>query len=133
MQISVLKKLLQLIKNEIPEDERSSEETSDQSPEENDKEEFGIEEDDEGMQNAECKMQNAECRVQSCESEGVQSDEDEKPAPDENNRSHLTSSVPRAAKTPTGYLTKGELKEIRELFKNLDDKEIQRLYKKVTK
>ena len=47
MQISVLKKLLQLIKNEIPEEERSSEETSDQSPEENDKEEFGIEEEEE--------------------------------------------------------------------------------------
>ena len=63
----------------------------------------------------------------------VSREEDEQPTLTENNRSHLTSSVPRAAKTPVGSLTKGELREIRELFKNLDDNEIQRLYKKVTK
>ena len=125
MQISVLKKLLQLIKNEIPEEEKSSAETLEQSPEkskENSEPEIQNSElengSDEEMQNSECKMQNYE---------------DEKPAPAENNRAHLTSSVPKAAKVPLGTLTKGELAEIRELFKNMDDNEIQRLYKKVTK
>ena len=73
---------------------------------------------------AECEMQNAECRMQN---------EDEKPPHTESNRSHLTSSVPKSAKPPHGILTKGELAEIRALFNNLDDKEIQRLYKQVTK
>ncbi len=125
MQISVLKKLLQLIKNEIPEEERSSEATSEQSPERSD-ENSKLEIRNSELENGEDEeMQSSECRVQSYE--------DEKSAPAENNRAHLTSSVPRAAKTPAGSLTKGELREIRELFKNLDDNEIQRLYKKVTK
>ena len=77
------------------------------------------------MQNAECEMQNAECKMQNADEEAQ--------APGESNRAHLTSSVPRVAKAPVNALTKGELAEIRALFKNLDDTEIQRLYKKVTK
>ena len=50
----------------------------------------------------------------------------------ENNRAHLTSSVPRAARVPMGAITKHELAEMRSIFNNLDDFEIQRLYKKVT-
>ena len=45
---------------------------------------------------------------------------------------HLTSSVPRAATTPHGAMTRAQLREARELFPNLDDGEIYRLYKKVT-
>ena len=132
MQISVLKKLLQLIKNEIPEEEKSSEATSEQSPErsdENSKLEIRNSESENGGDEG---VQSAEFIVQNYEDEEVLN-EDEQPTLTENNRSHLTSSVPRAAKTPVGSLTKGELREIRELFKNLDDNEIQRLYKKVTK
>ncbi len=120
MQISALKKLLQLIKNsESLEEVKSSEATSEQETENNlvdvdeEMQEIGTQSDE--MQSEE--MQNAEATVNHAE----------------NNRSHLTSSVPRAAKAPIGTLTKGELAEIRALFTNLDDAEIQRLYKKVTK
>ena len=110
MPISALKKLLQLIKNEEEPQElpRSLEETLESEASESEEE----------MQNAECEMQNADEEAQ---------------APGESNRAHLTSSVPRVAKAPVNALTKGELAEIRALFKNLDDTEIQRLYKKVTK
>lgn len=47
--------------------------------------------------------------------------------------SHLTSSVPRAARVPRGALSKSEMTELRELFGGLSDAEIQRLYKRVTK
>ena len=47
--------------------------------------------------------------------------------------SHLTSSVPRAAKIPSGTPSKQEIAEMRSIFGNLDDAEIQRLYKRVTK
>ena len=50
-----------------------------------------------------------------------------------NTKSHLSSSVPRAARIPSGALTKGEMAEIRQIFGNMDDAEIQRLYKRVTK
>ena len=50
-----------------------------------------------------------------------------------NTKAHLTSSVPRAARLPQGALTKGQMAEIREIFGNIDDAEIQRLYKRVTK
>ena len=49
------------------------------------------------------------------------------------NKSHLTSSVPRVARIPRGALSKGEMAEIRELLGDVDDAEIQRLYKRVTK
>ena len=50
-----------------------------------------------------------------------------------NTKAHLTSSVPRAARLPQGALTKGQMAEIREIFGDIDDAEIQRLYKRVTK
>ena len=45
----------------------------------------------------------------------------------------LSFALKAAAKGTVTIVTKGELAEIRALFKNLDDTEIQRLYKKVTK
>ena len=124
MPISALKKLLQLIKNEEEPQElpRSLEETLESEASESEEE----------MQNAECEMQNAECEMQNAECK-MQNADEEAQAPGESNRAHLTSSVPRVAKAPVNALTKGELAEIRALFKNLDDTEIQRLYKKVTK
>ena len=49
------------------------------------------------------------------------------------NKSHLTSSVPRAARVPGSAMTKGQMAEIRAIFGDIDDAEIQRLYKRVTK
>ena len=46
--------------------------------------------------------------------------------------SHLSGSVPRRVETPKGVMTKAEMREARELFYDLDDAEIHRLYKKVT-
>ena len=48
-------------------------------------------------------------------------------------KAHLTGSVPRAARVPRGALSKSEMAELRQLFSGLDDSEIHRLYKKVTK
>lgn len=48
-----------------------------------------------------------------------------------NNRAHLTSSVPKAAKSPHNAMTKQELSQARELFDGMDDAEIQRLYRRV--
>jgi len=48
-------------------------------------------------------------------------------------RSHLSGAVPRAAGSRTDMLSAGELEAARELFSGLSDREIQRLYKKVTK
>ena len=60
-------------------------------------------------------------------------DQAEIPSPKVNTKAHLSSSVPRAAKLPLGALTKGQMAEIREIFGDIDDAEIQRLYKRVTK
>lgn len=49
------------------------------------------------------------------------------------NRSHLRSSVPKGATTPIGILTSSELEAARELFSGLSDREIQKLYKKVSR
>ena len=49
------------------------------------------------------------------------------------NRSHLTSSVPRGAKSPDGPMTKQQLNQARAIFGNMSDSEIYNLYKKVTK
>lgn len=46
--------------------------------------------------------------------------------------SHLGGSIPRRVETPRGAMTKAEMREARELFHDLDDAEIHRLYKKVT-
>ncbi len=131
MPISVIRKFLQLIKSEeeIPEEVKPSEETLESNLSESEEEMKNAEC---KMQNAECEMKNAKCKMQNAKCEMQNADEEAK-ALGESNRAHLTSSVPRAAKPPVSALTKGELAEIRALFKNLDDLEIQRLYKKVTK
>ena len=49
------------------------------------------------------------------------------------NRSHLTSSVPVSAKSPGCALSSRELNEMREIFGEISDLEIHKLYKKVTK
>ena len=49
------------------------------------------------------------------------------------NRSHLRSSVPKRAAAPAGILTSSELEAARELFSGLSDREIQKLYKKVSR
>ena len=121
MQTSVLRKLLQLIKNETPEEEKSSVATLELDPSESDSE---------NPTNSELEIQKDESDDEMVLDEPVI---EARPVPTENNRAHLTSSVPRAAKIPNGTLTKGELAQIRSLFKNMDDNEIQRLYKKVTK
>ena len=51
----------------------------------------------------------------------------------EDTRAHLTDSYPRASVSPRSGITQGELTMARELFEGLSDKEIIRLYKKVTK
>ena len=48
-------------------------------------------------------------------------------------RSHLVSSVPGGATAPQDTLSKNELDAARELFSGLSDREIQKLYKKVSK
>ncbi len=48
------------------------------------------------------------------------------------NRSHLSSAVPRGAKSPSGKMTASELRAARELFSDASDQEIIRLYKRVT-
>lgn len=48
-------------------------------------------------------------------------------------KSHLTSSVPRAAGGFHNAMTKQQLTEARGLFGDMNDTEIQRLYKRVTK
>ena len=48
-------------------------------------------------------------------------------------RSHLTSAHGRSAATAIGMMSQHELATARELFPEMSDSEIQRLYKKVTK
>lgn len=48
------------------------------------------------------------------------------------NRSHLTAAYGRNAVSPNGVMTSKELSDARELFGDLSDSEIQRLYRKVT-
>ena len=49
------------------------------------------------------------------------------------NRSHLSSAVPGGAASPKSTMTVAELDAARELFGQLSDREIQKLYKKVTR
>ena len=49
------------------------------------------------------------------------------------NRSHLTASVPKFASAPTFGMSRDELAAARSVFEDLDDGEIRRLYKKVTR
>ena len=142
MQTSLLKKLLHPISKIMS---RRAEKLSEATSEAREESE---------MQNAECEMQNAEGRMQNENSPEVsvsgsegelssdksvveKSDRSEEPtqvATTENsNKAHLTSSVPRVAKIPQGALSKSQMAEIREIFGDIDDAEIQRLYKRVTK
>lgn len=47
-------------------------------------------------------------------------------------RAHLSSAVPKGAKSPTARMTASELRAARELFSGASDQEIIRLYKRVT-
>lgn len=51
----------------------------------------------------------------------------------EDNRSHLTSSVPHGAGGGSYAMSQRELDAARELFSGLSDREIRKLYNKVTK
>ena len=139
MQISVLKKLLHQISPKISlKDRKRSAETLESRTE--DKE---VQSAECKVQSAKCKVQSAECKVQSyrgedCSSEcKTPSDDDATEAAAEvvksETKAHLTSSVPRSARAPIGVLTKSEIGELRNIFANLSDTEIQKLYKRVTK
>ena len=47
-------------------------------------------------------------------------------------RAHLTDSYPRASVSPAAQISQRELSMAREIFSDLSDKDILRLYKKVT-
>ena len=47
------------------------------------------------------------------------------------NRAHLHSSVPKGATSPLGEIPRKEFEMVRELFSDLSDGEIQKLYRKV--
>ena len=132
MQISQLKKLLRPIKELTSRRaRRSSAETLEL------REENKVQSCDE-VQNSECKMQNEEVISEAADScsEDMPTEAEptpETPSPTVNTKAHLSSSVPRAARLPQGALTKGQMAEIREIFGDIDDAEIQRLYKRVTK
>ncbi len=49
------------------------------------------------------------------------------------NRSHITSSAPRGASSSSDMLSANELEAARIIFSDLSDRDIQKLYKKVTK
>ncbi len=55
------------------------------------------------------------------------------PASRYDNRSHLLSAVPKRMGTQEKIMSQNELERARELFSDLSDRELQRLYKKVTK
>ena len=135
MQTSLLKKLLHPISRIMS---RRAEKLSEATLEAREESE---------MQNAEGIMQNenspevsvsgSEGELSSDKSVVEKSDRSEEPtevATTENsNKAHLTSSVPRVARIPQGALSKSQMAEIREIFGDIDDAEIQRLYKRVTK
>ena len=50
----------------------------------------------------------------------------------QDNRAHLTSTVPAAAKSPDIGLGKHEMAQLRDIFGDVSDAEIYNLYKKVT-
>ena len=52
--------------------------------------------------------------------------------PKSDGKAHLTSSVPRAKSGTVLSMTKQEMSIAREIFHDMDDLEIQKLYKKVT-
>ncbi len=56
-----------------------------------------------------------------------------KGAPIRDSRAHLKSSVPTLNTQPFSGMTQREWREARELFEDLSDSEIEKLYKKVTR
>ena len=139
MQISQLKKLLRPIKELTSRRaKRPSAETLESKGENKMQNSECIMQNAEQMQNAECIMQNEEMISEAADScsEDMPTEAEptpETPSPTVNTKAHLSSSVPRAARLPQGALTKGQMAEIREIFGDIDDAEIQRLYKIVTK
>ena len=135
MQTSLLKKLLLRIKRK---DSREPRESSAETSESRETSDMINEEtvDEQNCCDAADQHIEAADQVSSAE-EGVKNDppsEDREPRGDgRSNKAHLTSSVPRVARIPRGALSKGEMAEIRELLGDVDDAEIQRLYKRVTK
>lgn len=132
MQISQLKKLLRPIKELTSRRAKSPSAETLESKGEN-----KMQSCDE-VQNSECKMQNEEMISEPSDNclEDMPTEAEptpETPPPTVNTKAHLSSSVPRAARLPQGALTKGQMAEIREIFGDIDDAEIQRLYKRVTK
>ncbi len=49
------------------------------------------------------------------------------------NRAHLRAAVPAASKPPYSSMTRREWQAARELFEDMSDSEIEKLYRKVTK
>lgn len=50
-----------------------------------------------------------------------------------NGRAHLVGGMPRTATTPKGSMSQSEMDVARELFSDISDAEIQKLFKKVTR
>jgi len=53
-------------------------------------------------------------------------------APRENTRAHLSPAMPRMAASPSTGMSRDELRMMRDVFGDLSDGELRRLYKKVT-
>ena len=133
------RKLLHLIKKKIsPREKRSQEAISVSSEIRNSEFEIRNEKGEE-IRNSEFEMRNekggemrnSEFEIRNEKGEEIQSEAVASESISDT-KSHLTSSVPRAASVPRGAMTKQELNEARALFRGLDDGEIHRLYKKVT-
>ena len=77
------------------------------------------------MQNYEDEAQNSDVNAEEVAEAALPTDEPSSTA-------HLASSLPKIASAPKGAMTKSQLREARELFPDLSDGEIFRLYKKVT-
>lgn len=50
-----------------------------------------------------------------------------------NTRSHLFGAAPKSAGSPGSAMTEGEMEKARELFSDMSDNDIRKLYRKVTK
>ena len=55
-----------------------------------------------------------------------------KSAPRANTRAHLSPAVPRMAASPSTGISREELRVMRDVFGDISDSDIRRLYKKVT-
>ena len=84
------------------------------------------------MQNSECRMQNYEDETQNSDLNAEEVAEAALQGDEPSSTAHLSSSMPKIASAPKGAMTKSQLREARELFPDLSDGEIHRLYKKVT-